>query len=197
MVNRIAGGTRNGPVRAKHVTGGAGTTAASEDTVSAPKVLVREDQTKLTLRPSADTAWQLVGLLGLLFAGVGWLDVLLTWYPPFWGGAEWEFGTVTASFNGLPVPALGMGLLLASAIALGRPWMVRVLAVALAVIAIMLAAAALLYVTNVPIALKTVEEPLIRTGLKKAIVKTLGQSVAYPIVFLWVAVKSWRHAKAG
>jgi len=170
---------------------------AREGAVSAPKVLIGEDRQKAALEASPETAWELAGLVGLLFAAVGWLDVLLTWYPFHLGSAEWEFGTVTASFNGLPVPVLGMGLLLASGVALGRPWLVRLLAVWFAVTAVVLAVMAVLYVTNVPIALKTVDEPLIRTGLKKAIVKTLGQSIVYPIGFLWVGMKAWRHAKAG
>jgi len=193
------GGAADGPVRAHQRGGGVRASGSRDGVVSGPKVLVGEDRRKVgrALTPSPEMAWRVAGVVGLLFALVGWLDVALTWYPFHLGSAEWEFGTVTASLNGLPVPVLGMGLLLASGMALGRPWLVRLVALWFVVTAVALAVMAVLYVTNVPIALKTVEEPALRTGLKKAIVKALGQSVIYPIVLLSVAVKSWRHARAG
>jgi hypothetical protein len=39
-------------------------------------------------------------------------------------------------------------------------------------------------------------EPIIMTGLKKGISKTLIQSAAYPVVLFYVAVKAWRHSLA-
>ena len=55
----------------------------------------------------------LSGLLlpvGLAFLVAGGADLVLTWFPAAFGTAEWEFGTITQTLNGLPVPTLGLAL---------------------------------------------------------------------------------------
>ncbi len=159
------------------------------------KVLVREEKRgSAPLTPAPEVAWRLVMAVGLAFTAVGGLDLLLTWYPWHMGNPEWEFGTVSASLDGLPVPTLGLGLVLAAAVALGSRWGVRTLAIVFALLALVIVLAALLYATNVPIALKTVSEPVSRSGLKKAMAKAAGQAVVYPLILGWIAVKAWRHA---
>jgi len=129
------------------------------------------------------------------FAVVGGVDVLLTWYPLHFGSAEWEFGTVTATLNGLPLFTMGMALMVAAAVAGGSRRGVRTLAVAFVVVAVAIALAAILWVTTVPIALHSVADPVVKTGLKKAIAKTCVQAIAYPLGFAWVGIKAWRHRR--
>lgn|SRR5574341_444297 len=163
--------------------------------MSAPKVLVQE-AAKPRLSPSPEFGWYLLSWIGLVFAAVGGVDLLLTWYPTQFGNAEWEFGTVSAALDGLPVMTLGLALLLGAGAVQGERWLVRTMAIVFAALAVLILLAAILYVTNVPIALKAVSQPMIRTGLKKAIVKAAGQSILYPLAFLWIALKAWRHAAA-
>lgn len=164
--------------------------------MSAPKVLVQETQAKPRLSPAPDFGWSLLGWIGLVFVGVGGVDLLLTWYPMQFGNQEWEFGTVSAVLDGLPVLTLGLALLMGAGTARGERWLVRTMAIVFVLLAILILISAILYVTNVPAALKTVTQPVIRTGLKKAIVKAAGQSVLYPLAYLWIARKAWRHAAA-
>ena len=163
--------------------------------MSAPKVLVQE-AAKPRLPAAPDFGWYLLGWIGLVFAGVGGVDLLLTWYPMQFGNSEWEFGTVSAALDGLPVLTLGIALLMGSGAARGERWLIRTMAMVYVLLAVFILIAAVLYVTNVPIALKAVTQPVIRTGLKKAIAKAAGQSVLYPLAFLWIARKAWRHAAA-
>jgi hypothetical protein len=160
------------------------------------KVLIpeKEKPERPPLEQSPDFGWYLLGWVGLVFALVGGTDLLLTWYPLNVGNPEWEFGTVSATLDGLPVPALGFALLLGAGVAGGKRWLVRTMAVVLVLLAAVIVLAAVLYATNVPIALQSVTDPLIRTGLKKAIAKTTTQAVLYPIAFVWIAVKAWRHS---
>jgi hypothetical protein len=159
------------------------------------KVLLAKDEgRRAPLSAEPDFGWYLIGWIGLVFTLVGGADLLLTWYPMAWGSPEWEFGTVTAALDGLPVPTLGLALLLGVGAARGQRWLMRTIAVAFALFAILIILAAIMYATNVPIALQAVQEPLIRTGLKKAITKSTIQSVVYPAAFLWIAFKAWRHA---
>src|SRR5574341_375596 len=162
--------------------------------MTAPKVLVQQEPTKPRLSPAPDFGWLLLGWIGLVFCGVGGLDLLLTWYPMQFGNAEWEFGTVSATLDGLPLFTMGLALLIGSSVARGQRWLVQTLAIVLVVMAVLVLAAAVLYVTNVPIALRAVSQPVIQTGLKKAIVKAAGQSVLYPLAYLWIARLAWRHA---
>ena len=162
--------------------------------MSTPKVLVQEAPAKPRLSPAPDFGWDLLGWIGLVFTAVGGVDLLLTWYPMNFGNPEWEFGTVSAALDGLPVLTLGLGLLMGAGAARGQRWLVRTMAVVLALLAVLIVAAAILYLLNLPIALQSVTQPVIRTGLKKAIAKTAGQSVLYPLAFGWIDWKAWRHA---
>lgn len=164
--------------------------------MSAPKVLVQEAAAKPRLAPAPDFGWYLIGWIGLVFAVVGGMDLLLTWYPLNLGNTEWEFGTVTAALDGLPAFTLGIALLMGSGAARGDRLLMRVMAIVFALLALLILAAAVLYVTDLPIALKAVTQPVIRTGLKKAITKTVGQAVVYPLAYLWIARMAWRHSAA-
>ncbi len=161
------------------------------------RVLVRPPEKGFgALEAAPAFGWLLLGWAGLTFAVVGGLDVALTWYPSHFGSSEWEFGTVTASLNGLPLYTMGMALMLAAAIARGRRRAVRIVAAAFMVTAIAIVFAASLWATNVPIAVQSVTDPEVKTGLTKAIVKTWAQAIVYPVGFAWIAIRAWRHSRA-
>jgi hypothetical protein len=163
--------------------------------MTGPKILV-QDAGRPRLAPAPDFGWYLLGWIGVVFTFVGGLDLLLTWYPPRFGNAEWEFGTVSASLDGLPVLTLGLALTLGAAAARGQRWLLRSLTIVLLILATLIGVWAVLYATNIPIALQAVTDPSIRTGLKKAIAKAAGQSVLYPVAFVWLAIVSWRRSSA-
>jgi hypothetical protein len=131
--------------------------------------------------------WAVVGGVGLLFVAVAGADNVLTWVPPDFGNREWEFGTITASFNGLLSVTLGLAMVQLWLSQTDRAWPLRVLAVVYLLLGASILAAALLYWTNVPIAWAAVPDSPIKTGLMKAIVKTSFQSVAYPLAFFVLA----------
>jgi hypothetical protein len=77
---------------------------------SAERVLLaKEPDERLPLEESADFGWYLLGWIGLAFALVGGFDLALIWIPLGFGNPEWEFGTVSATLDGLPVTTLGLG----------------------------------------------------------------------------------------
>jgi hypothetical protein len=148
------------------------------------------------LQEAPDFGWYLIGWIGLVFAIVGGFDLLLIWYPLNLASPEWEFGTVSAMLDGLPVPTLGFVLLLGAGVARGQRWLVRTMAIVLIVFALVIVAAAFLYATVVPMALQSIPDPAILTGLKKAIAKSSVQAVVYPFAYIWIAVKAWVHSRA-
>jgi hypothetical protein len=147
------------------------------------------------LGPAPHVAWTLLGWVGLALVLVGGTDIALTWYPPNIGSPEWEFATVTASLNGLPSLTLGFALLLGNTVAHGRRWGVLVVASVFVLLALYVLFAAFLYATNVPMALSSIQDPLILTGLKKAIAKTSVQVVVYSLLFGFLSVQGFRHLK--
>jgi hypothetical protein len=144
----------------------------------------------------SDTEWVLLGGVGAAFVVLGLMDQALVWYPWAFGSPEWEYGSVTAALNGLPVTVLGGMLLLASGVARRQRVLTRGVAILFVVLALIVLTAAVLYATTVPIALGKVTNGVVRTGLFKSTAKTLAQCAVYPLLFLWLAFKGWKAARS-
>jgi len=167
--------------------------------MAAPRVLVRDEDSatrKRWIPPAPDFGWELLGLIGGVFVFMGALDIVLSGYPYQFGNPEWEFGTIGGWLNGLSVPALGMALLIGSAVARGWRLGVRLWAILLVLAAVIVLGLLVIYSLNLPLASRAVTEPAVRTALKKSVLKTLIQGLFYPVVFLMIAWKAWRHSGA-
>ena len=138
---------------------------------------------------SATTIWV---WMGVLFLVVGGADFLLTWIPADFGNAEWEFGTVTASLNGLPVPVLGLTLMLVGAVAGERGWPAALVFLTGILALLVLLGGALLWAMTAPQAVQTVPDA-IRLGLYKALAKTGVQLVAYMSAFAFLVRRAFLH----
>lgn len=165
--------------------------------MASPRVLVREDGQGGKARfipPAPDFGWQLLGWLGWVFLIVGGIDIALTWYPFNLGNPDWEFGTISSTLDSLPVTTMGLAILLASSVARGWKLGIRIFSILLLVAALLVVAAIVIYLLNLPLAFKSVTEPILRTGLKKAVTKTISQGVFYPTAFVIMGMQGWRHA---
>jgi hypothetical protein len=167
--------------------------------MAAPKIVLTgtpERTARPTRIPVPELGWELLGWIGLAFVLIGGVDLLLTWYPPAFGSPEWEFGTVASTLNALPLPSLGLMLIMAAGVAQGRVWMARGASVAMIVLVFVLIAIAVLFITVVPLALQSVPNPLARTGILKVIAKSSVLLVIYPALFTWVALLGFRRTRA-
>ena len=63
----------------------------------------------------ATAAFRVAGVIGIVIALVGLTDLAFAWFPLEWGNLEWEFGTSSRTFDGLPLSTIGIGALAASA----------------------------------------------------------------------------------
>lgn len=161
------------------------------------RILIKSDEKNRTpLDPNPESGWYLLGGIGLVFAVVAAADLVLAWYPLQFGDTEWEFGTATAVLGGMPLLAMGLALGFGSAVARGKLATVRLLAVTFGVLALLLLGVLALYASTISTALGTIE-PALKSGLQKAILKTLAQGVLYPAAFLWIAITGWKHARTG
>jgi hypothetical protein len=164
--------------------------------MAAPRVLLDEAEVRTVHLPaSPDFGWRLFGILGGAFVLVGLLDIALAWYPFHFGNPEWEFGTVSSTLDSLPVTVFGFGLLLGGAVARGWRNRVRIWAILLIVLAVLIIAMAVMYALDVPVAFRAVHEPLLRTGLKKAVTKAVGEAIIYPVALIVMGVKALKFTK--
>ena len=170
--------------------------------MAAPQILMSGRKSTQGLRgaPLASTSeggrasWTLLGLAGVAFFVVGVLDLTLAWVPSAFDSAAWEFATITASMNGLPLPAMGLILVLCSAIARDSRWQARAIAILLVLLSVLVLAAGFLFATVAPAAFAQVESDLLRTGLVKAVTKTGLLTILFPVLFLIAARVGWRHS---
>ena len=161
------------------------------------RILIKSDQkNRNPLDPSPDTGWYLLGGIGMVFALVSLADLVLAWYPTAFGDAEWEFGTITAVLDGLPLLTIGAGLALGAMVARGRLAGVKILSILFGLLGLVLVLLTIRYAGHISQALGAVTEPAIKLGLRKAITKTLTQGTLYSLGYLWIATLGWKHAKA-
>lgn len=149
------------------------------------------------LSPASTFAWRLLRLLGVVFLVLGAANLGAILVPFDIGNPDWEFGTVNALLDSMPLFGLGLGLVLAASRALGRLWVARGVAVVFLVLALVVWAAAALYATNLPLAFRNIRDPNVLTVIKKAAAKATVQAVVYPFGFLWIAVLGWRGGRRG
>ena len=163
-----------------------------------PKIVASPGRQKHAARGDAPEAWAALGWIGLVFLIVGGSDFALTWVPTNFGTREWEFATVTASFNGMPILVLGIGLLLVASKQVERRWWGFLAgAAALAMLLWMLVGGAL-WARSVPLALQSVPQEVV-VGMNKALAKTAVQLLVYPLVLsylAWMALKAAQRVPA-
>jgi len=121
---------------------------------------------------------------------VGGLDFVLVWIPPSFGSPEWEFGTVTQSFNGLPILLLGIGLLTVAAEQVERRWWGLVALGFSSVLLLWILVGAIVWALNVPVALEAAPSEISGT-IRESMVKTAVQAVAYSTALAYVIGRTW------
>lgn len=129
------------------------------------------------------SAWTMLMVLGLALAIVGFTDVGLLFFPGRWASVDWEFGTVSAAFEGLPLGTLGLGLMCTAAVARGRRIALGVLGVLQFVLALALILMLLVFLLDLPVVLRAVD-PAMRPTLMKSLVKTGAMAVVYVALYL-------------
>lgn len=160
------------------------------------KVTLPEPQTKRPdVRPSADTAWKAIGWFGLLLAVIGLGDVLVNWYPLGLGSPEWEFATIGASFGLLPVVTMGLAALLGSFLARGVRWGIVTMVVVLILFAIALLGAYVVFLTDVPLALRASARTAVAVGVRRGIARTSLMGIGFSVGYLAAAMFSLRSLK--
>ena len=142
-------------------------------------------------------AWRVIGWLGAAFFAMSMIDVVLGWYPVRFGSPEWEFGTISATVSALAIPALGLYLVLCSAIARERANIAKAAGIVMIMLAVFLLGLAFFYLTTLPLALRAVRtNDMASLNMKKAVLKWLILFVGYESLFVFGALKGIRRRPA-
>ena len=142
--------------------------------------------------PSPGVGWELMGWVGLVFFIIGALDLAMGWVPLRFGNPEWEFGTVSRTFDNLPITVLGLTMVLASAAARGTSWALRATGLLALLLAVFLVVGFVVYALDVPVAFRAVGDSAARSGLKRAVLKALVQGMLYPIALTAIGIRGIR-----
>jgi hypothetical protein len=131
---------------------------------------------------------------GVAIAVVGWTDLALLWYPPQLGNPQWEFGTISAHLNGMPLGTVGLALVAAGAIGEGHRRSAQVVAGVALLVAVSLLAISVIYLLDIPVALRSTPAQA-RAILTKAIVKAAVYALTYTAFYAWLARLLWRRTQ--
>ena len=143
-----------------------------------------------------NAAFTALGAVGFALLAIGLVDLGLAWLPPRFGSPEWEFGTISATLNNLPVPSMGLALLLAHAVAVERRSQLAAVGIWSILVLLFLIVGAIFYALDVPLALRAVQDPVMSHALKAGIVKGVAALAIYGLFHLWSAIFAFRRFSA-
>lgn len=139
----------------------------------------------------------MVGWFGLLLALIGLGDALINWYPLATQSPEWEFGTIATTFGSLPLMTMGLAAVLASFFARGIRWGLITMAVTLLLLGLLVIGLFLLFVTDVPLALRATSRTLARVAIRRGIARTAILGVGFSVGYLAAAAMAFRYLRGG
>lgn len=143
---------------------------------------------------SSTAPWRLVGAAGVAFALLGLTDVLLLWYPLRIGRPDWEFATVSGSFDALPLATIGALLIVARLHAAGSRLSRRLVGSGLILLVLTLCAAFVLFALSFATGIGQVNDEtrwiLIRAGTKTSVA-----ACVYVILYILMALSLFRAAR--
>jgi hypothetical protein len=137
--------------------------------------------------------WSVLFGGGVAFSIIGFTDVLLLWYPLAFGSLDWEFATLSGTFDALPLATIGMVMMGAGSIALRRARTSFVLSLLYLFLCIVVSAAAALFLLAVLAGMSAVD-PSVEMQFRRAVTKTSVLSVSYILLYGWLA---WIVGRAG
>jgi hypothetical protein len=164
--------------------------------MSATKILVENQLNARSTAPAPSPStsgpeWRIVFSAALALSVIGGSDVALLWYPLKFGNIDWEFATITAFFDGLPLATIGLSGMVAGATALRRRGVSRALAVFSVLMVMLLLALVGVYVLAVLSGVKTLN-PAYEVMFVRAVLKTSVLAVTYLTLYTWLGWMSGR-----
>jgi len=140
--------------------------------------------------------WPLLFVAGAVFTIVGWGEVLLIWFPLHFGDPDWEFTTITRTFDLLPLGTVGLTLLGAAIIARGgHPAPIKILAWVFVALMVCVVLSSTDYLYRLPDQWQRLADPDRPEGSRRVIVKTLFYMLSFSVAYAAAARVLWHTAE--
>ena len=140
------------------------------------------------------TASRAVGWIGAVLLGAALVDFGLAFTPLAFGTMEWEFGTISEVFAGLPLLSVGLAGLWLSAAGRGRRWMTRSVGVLLLLSALCVCGLLVVFLTDAPVAVRATQG-VAQFGIKKVIAKTSLLGLLFGVAYSVAGVIALRQSR--
>lgn len=170
------------------------TTSRAESRPAASSLVVGGNAPRAVPGRAAPThlGWRAVGWFGLLLAVIGFADLSLHLFRPAFGSAEWEFATMAAMLASLPLPTIGLAVVVGALLVnQARLWSI-VASVVLLVLVLLIAAAYTIFMLNLPVALTAAVGPQ-GSAIYRTIARTTVMGVGFGSAYLVAGLMLLRH----
>ncbi len=160
------------------------------------KVLVREQEGEgKSVAPWAPARlYPALGWVGLVLAAAALADYALAFFPTAFSSMEWEFGTISQIFAGLPLLWIGLACVWMSGAMAGRQWVLLTIGIVLVLAAVVVLILLVAFALDVPVAIKTTQAAA-RRPVEKAILKTVFMGVLFGAAFAISGVLALSRAR--
>jgi hypothetical protein len=135
-----------------------------------------------------------VGWIGAVLAAAALADYALALVPTAFGNTEWEFGTISEVFAGLPLLSVGLAAVWVSAAGLGRRWLLILVGVVLLAAAAWVLVFLVLFATDIPTAIRATQG-VARLGINKLVAKTLIMGLLFGGSYVVTGVLALKQAR--
>ncbi len=135
--------------------------------------------------------WSVLAVVGLVVAGLAWMDAALLWLPPVAETPDWMFDTIVAQQSRMHVGTVGMGLMTVGVIGLQLRNIQSVLSACYAVLAGLMAVVVVLLVFDIP-RLRAAAESR-GESIGEPPFPVIASALAYGVLFGWLAWRLWCH----
>jgi hypothetical protein len=163
--------------------------SSSRAGATAHVVLSPSRRSKKHIRDREGASTGILLALALTFLAIGFVDLILLWFPTQLGNAAWEFATVSRTLDAFPMLAMGVGLF-AFGVVLDSKSTTRAALGAAAGSAILMVAVILagaIYGTAAPAVLGGAPAEAM-VGVRRALIKGAIQLAAYTALFAAIAL---------
>ena len=160
------------------------------------KVLLRQDaEAQSHARPwGPEFAYRVTGWVGGIMTLAALSDFALALYPSGFGSPEWEMATVGAVFQGLPLLSIGLAAVWVSAGGAGQRGLLLTLGAGLLLGAVLLGGAMLLFLTDLPQAVRATQG-VSRMGIYKLATRTLFMGFLFGSAYVAAAVLALKQTR--
>ena len=156
-------------------------------------VLIRKETARAVLEDPEQTSHSLLMTVGGGITLLGLVELGLLWFPLGLGVAAWEFGTLSETFDVVPIAAPGVALLTYGIVRSHdvRTGVVRAASIAFCLLAVLFLLAGFVYIRAVPVVLAEAPAQAM-DALYRSIIETATAVAVSIVACLLVARLLWR-----